>query len=309
MILGIDVGSFATKTSEKKIFQSGVVENGIRISKTNTHELRFISGNAEKNYTVGTSNEIGNISVEINKSINHYAPINFLAACALSLPPDSTSNISISCVTGLPISQFSKNKELYAEMLSFKNQIVWLDGEKKMFTTTCKVFPEGAASIYHYGADKFINQRVLILDIGGLTINAVEFLVDGGVSLQKYKSLKKGTFVFYSILAEQINSEFGVNKTVNDIPDLLSNGFYINGVPTNISALIKKTAHDYCFGIYNELNLLWSTKDFKNIILTGGGSIVLGEYIKNYIPHAVTMPNPQFSNALGYKIIASEIFK
>lgn len=288
MIIGIDKGTTYTKDNNGNIIQSTTRE----VSDEILLEGNLIVEFEEKKYIVG---EKGNYSTDLSKA--EHSNTRLLAYTIIGLG-NSSNYIKTNVVLGLPIGLYSRNKDKMKNLFNGVTEEITINGSKKYIQVTgIEVFPEAAGSFY--SQDK---ESALIIDLGGLSIDTALFEKS---KLVKYSTYSMGTMKLYNKIANNLNGEYDLSLTEWDIPDILQEGLYIYGEKQklNIEQLIK----EHLLKIIERLKLEYDLKIIRNVLLTGGGSILLGNYIKKYIPQ-VTMIEPTFSNARGFYNVGRVIF-
>ena len=285
MLIAVDRGTTFTKSSEGVIFKSTVDEcdelkTGLKVTFK------------DKKYTVGNS---GRYETDLDKSLNENTELLVYSAIGKSF---DTYNIDVDLIVGLPIGQYGEQKQTMKLLFdSMHNQITINNKVKSIRINRCEVFPEGAGAFYTQPS-----KDCLIVDIGGISIDNALF-ING--SLTKYSTYSMGVMKLYSQIANKINSKYDTNFMEWDIQKVLIDGFKIYGqrVEMDFDDIIV----EYIKGIKERLSLEYDLKTC-NVILTGGGAILLENYFKQIIPQSTRCGN-EFSNVQGFKKIGGAIFK
>jgi len=287
MILGIDKGTTFTKTSEGQIIRSTIRENDHDILIDN----KLLVGLSGRKYIVG---ERGNYSSDLMKAEHENTKVLIYTMIALS---KDKKYIDTDLVVGLPIGLYARQKENMKKLID-KHLDISINGiEKHIEIGRIEVFPEGAGAYYTQE-----EKDCLIIDIGGLSIDTALF--DNG-KLTKYSTYSMGIMKLYNKIANRVNSQFDLSLTEWDVPNILKKGLYIYGqkMPIDVESLIK--AHT--LEIIERLKLEYDIK-LLNVLITGGGAILLEEYFKLDILQSKVLGD-QFSNAKGFKKIGEVIFR
>lgn len=284
MILGIDIGNHATKSSKEFICLSKVSEIGSIINskpiKINGKALYFNEGNFDTEYR------------KINKK---YIRELFLYAIA-----NSTNEIVNKVVVGLPISQYKEDRDRLKEILlqSKDNELDGIHG--RIIIKDVEVYPEGLGAIV---GTEF---EGILIDIGGRTTDVCEVInANGAKKFNNAFSILKGTLNLYSDFIKLLNSK-GLDLRLDDAERILRNGLKIDGVAVDISGAME-VFKAYVNELVNSLQLEYSLQT-QNIMLVGGGSQLLYKAIKNRIPAAMISSNPVFANAVGFKKVGEAIW-
>ncbi len=92
------------------------------------------------------------------------------------------------------------------------------------------------------------------------------------------------------------------NLTDHQIADAIVEGkFKEFGEWVDISDLLADVLPMLAEDIIGKASSLWgSGANLSSIIITGGGSRLIGEHIKAAFPHAKLVEDPVFANAIGY---------
>lgn len=288
MLVGIDKGTTYTKDNQGNIIRSTIIENHGGILLDNKIVVDIFG----KSYIVG---EKGRYGTDLMKA--HHENTKILVYTILGLS-DRNYKIVSDVVLGLPIGMYARQKEEMKAIFNDKSTDIKINGsEKNIEIKRCEVFPESAGAFYTQS-----EQSGLVVDIGGLSVDNAQF--ENG-KLQKYSTYSMGTMKLYNKLANRLNGEYDLSLTEWDIPSIFTEGLHIHGkkMDLNISDIIDT----HVVEIIERLKLDYDVKR-ENIMITGGGSLLLGGYIKRYIPHAKKL-DCNFANARGFKRIGEVLFK
>ncbi len=294
MILGIDLGNFSVKTSEKFSFISKIKE-GVSFNEKNN----FILDGT--NYSIGD----GEFSTDWNKSRKE----NLIPMLFYSIAKCSTEDIN-QVVIGLPIQQYKAEKEAlksYIEGNRVKEIVV--DGIKRnILISDIEIAPEGAAAYYNLSVDiknKIGKRHLLIIDVGGLTTDICLFK---DRSIMDVKTVPVGMLNIYQEIVDHINSKFVQNFKLEDGEDVLRDGLFINGEYKDVS-FIKPILIKNFNSIWKEVQLKFNTST-GYVLLTGGGSNVLRQAFKNRLGNNLLVSdNSLFDNALGFKKVGESLWQ
>jgi len=291
-MLGYDKGTTYSKVSNGFIIKSTIKELGEHDVVLDSKNILEYEG---KKHIIG---EKGEYSTDLMKSQHQNTLLLLLACIGLNSHDDY---IEERIVTGLPIGLYSKQKEQMKELFK-PNELhrIVINGHKKIIKIKAvEVFPEGAGAFYSQN-----EKDALVIDIGGLSIDTVEFK---GGKMGHYSTYSMGIMKLYSKIANYINSEYDLSLTEWDIEDVLATGLTIYGqrVDLNYHSIIE----EYTKEIIARLKLEYDLKAIRNIILAGGGCKVLEPYLKAYIPQCRPINNAQFANVIGYYNIGKVVFK
>lgn len=282
MIIGVDLGNYATKTSEGVSFLSKVSKIG-NILK-NSIELQAHNGT----FYI----EEGEFDTEYRKVQKQHLKELFIAAVALS-----ADDIENQVVVGLPLSQYKQDKETLKELLT-KERIyqITINGiNKKIIIEDVEVYPEGLGSVDNFEG--------IVIDIGGRTTDIAEI---ENMKVKNPFSLPVGIMNLYSDFIKVINDRYSLDLKTNDVDRILRNGLKIYGEPKDISFALD-IFKQYVETIINELQINYSIKT-HDIKLTGGGAALLAKAFLRRLPNADIVENPLFANAIGFKKVGESIW-
>lgn len=283
MILGVDLGNYATKTSEGISFLSKVSKVG-NILK-NSIELQIEEGI----YYI----EEGEFDTEYRKVQKKYLKELLITAVALST--DDTEN---QIIVGLPLSQYKQDKDALKELLT-KERIhhIQINGiNKKIIIEDVEVYPEGIGAV-----DASFDG--IVIDIGGRTTDIAEI---ENMKVRNPFSLPVGTMNLYNDFIKIINDKYSLDLKTNDVDRILRNGLKIYGEQKDISFALE-IFKNYVEKIINELQINYSIKT-HDIRLTGGGAALLEKAFLKRLPNAEIVENPFFANAIGFKKVGEMIW-
>lgn len=288
MILGVDIGSFATKTSKMIQFNSRVSSVGNILGDEYEFELY-----GEKYYI-----EQGEPDTEYRKiKRNNYLKLLFSALVLSDVPGD------IDLVLGLPISQYNKDKDELTEIIEDNNVLKgYVNGKKKeYFIRNVEVYPEGVGAA---GTD----YEGIIVDIGGMTTDICLVRKENGKrKIIKPNSLPMGTIELYENFISAINARYSLDLDSSETERILKRGLKIEGEPVDIM-FAKKAFYDFMDSLINKLKVEY-TLSTNDVYFTGGGSLLLKGLIYKKIPHANVAEDGVFANAKAYARYGEGVFK
>lgn len=290
--LGVDLGTTFTKTSNERVFPSGISEN-IYLS----NNVMEVEGNR---YAMGIQSYKATVDVNINKSLNSNARLNYIYALFKEGIGEQIyySDVKVS----FPCSQWKNNDtvESYKQLLNVDGDIeVCVNGQRKtIFVEGLEVYPEGAMAYYskEMNNERFNGEKVILLDWGGLTLNQLSFKDNELIDMHTDEF---GVLKMYKEIAEKITSETGINVLIEDMDDILKSGLYHKGHLIETEPYIRNIAIPFCGKIYKDLKLRWGIDTIKHMLMIGGGSIAFTKYLQHYTPHAELQENAQLLAVIG----------
>lgn len=292
-ILGIDRGSAYIKSSENIHFRSL-----IRGEKNNEIDLKK---NKIKICWEGQTYILGEGlgSSDLDKANNKYTDIFICSAIAMSV---KEKEITANVITGLPVAQYIKNKDIYKKKFQNQKKMIEIKGElKTIYFENFEVFPESAGVFYNLSVED-----ALIIDIGGLSVDVVLFINNELVSFETYEL---GTLNFYSKVSNQINNEFGCKVKTSDVETLMKNNeIYVHGIKRRIEKL-KILEEQHVEEILERIKLDFDIKLSPQILVAGGGGAKFIKVIEKFLPEAKLIENPLYANAYGFKKVGQKLWR
>ena len=288
MILGVDLGSFSVKTSEKVTFLSKIseIDNFTGDNKIIYNDKILFIGEGEFN-------------TDWNKSKKQ----NTLPLLFTAIYRSTSDNIN-KVVIGLPINMYKKNKD-YLKQLILNNRCAKVNG-RELVISDIEVAPEGAAAYYNLSPEqikKIGSNQLIIINIGGRTTDISVFEGNKIIDIQ---TIPVGMLNVYQNIIDYINTKYTQSFKLEESQDIIINGLLLDGEQKDITFITPILKN--CFNsIYKELQLKFNiNKGF--ILLTGGGSISLQQAFKNRLKNIIISNNCIFDDALGFKKIGESLW-
>ena len=324
-IVGIDVGFGYTKAYNGKnsiIFKSLIgdatdIQFRSFLGEEDTSANLHITLN-DKTYFIGSYAEqqsnIAEFTLDQEKLIENFVKI--LAITAAGICSDSTGPINV--VTGLPVGYLKRDSRRLKEMIQGIHEITYhnangKDETKRVHIDKIHVIPQPIGSIFNlifdeYGKikDKALAvQKLGVVDIGFKTTDFSIFdhlqYIERGSS-----TMDTGISKCFGVFANKLRQESNINIELYRIFKFVKAGMIkIKGKEFNISNLKKRVYTHAATAIASDLNRLWENDwDIDSIILSGGGSVELAEYLApNIEGNVIPIPkdvDARFNNVQGY---------
>ncbi len=324
-IVGIDVGFGFTKAYNGKnsvIFKSLIgdaTDIQFRSSMgegSSTSNLHITLD--DKSYFLGSYAEmqsnIREFTLDQEKLLEEFVKI--LAITAAGLCCDTNGPISV--VSGLPVGYLKRDSKKLKQMIKGNHEITFHnnsseDVTKRVNIDRIHVIPQPIGSIFNLIFDENgkIKDRVLatqklgVVDIGFKTTDFSIFdhlqYIERGSS-----TMDSGISKCFSVISNKLRQESNINIELYRMFNFIESGMIkIRGKEYNISNLKKRVYNHASSAIASDLNRLWENDwDIDSIILSGGGSVELSEYITpnidgNVIPIRKNI-DARFNNVQGY---------
>lgn len=216
----------------------------------------------------------------------------------------------VKLVTGLPVSWYADKDKLTAQLGGEHDYSV--DGEPHQINVTdVAVVPQPFGSFFSAILDvkgRMTNpglafSRVAILDVGMHTTDFA--LADDLRYIEKSSgSIETAMAKAYELIARELQERYNRDMSVHAIDEALRNGATVDVYDQehDIADLAQSALESVAQVILAKAMTLWGdARDIKRLLVTGGGAYVLGDYIKEQYPHAVTTQEPGLCNARGFR--------
>lgn len=281
MILGVDLGSYAVKTSQNVSFLSKISQ-----AEQFNEQNKIIYNN--KTLYIGE----GEFSTDWNKSLKaNTLPLLFTAIYK------STKDTMNKIVLGLPMQQFKKNKEGLKELI-LNNKCGNING-RNIIIEDLEIVPEGAAVYYNLPMDireKIGNKQLIIIVIGG---RSTEICIFKEESIIGHNSLAVGMLNAYQDIVNHINTNFTEEFKLEDGEEIIKEGLFLGGKEQNIN-FIQPILKGYFDSIYKELQLKFSINK-GYVYLTGGGSYIFSNAFRSRLKNIIVSHDPVYDNVKGFR--------
>ncbi|MCD4719473.1 MAG: ParM/StbA family protein [Desulfobacula sp.] len=324
-IVGIDVGFGFTKAYNGKnsvIFKSLIGDatdiqfRSILGDDSSTSNLHITL--EDKSYFLGSYAElqsnIREFTLDQEKLLEDFVKI--LAITAAGICTDTSAPINV--VSGLPVGYLRRDTKKFKEMIKGVHEITFhnKDGQdvtKKIHIDKIHIIPQPIGSIFNlifddHGKIKdkgLATQKLGVVDIGFRTTDFSIFdhlqYIERGSS-----TMDTGISKCFSVIANKLRQESNITIELYRMFKFIDSGIIkIKGKEYNISNLKKRVYNHASSAIASDLNRLWENDwDIDSIILSGGGSVELSEYLSpnidgNVVPIGKNI-DARFNNVQGY---------
>lgn len=288
MILGIDLGNFAIKTSAGLSIESKT-KPGMGILTTSP-----VIEYANKQFILGE----GEFCTEYRKvRKDNYLELLF-AAIALS-----TTDKNNKIVLGLPVSQFKNDKAELINLVIQKREMTGIiNGESRtIFIEDIEVYPEGIGAV----PSSF---EGIVVDIGGRTTDICQISrTNGKRKIENAFSEPLGMLNLYSDFIKNLNNNHSLDLKINDAERILKKGLKIKGQVIDIS-IEKAVFREYVEKIINKLRIEYSV-DTLDVALVGGGAMLLGRPFIKRLPQSFVVDNSVLANANTFKKVGEKLWQ
>ncbi len=324
-VVGIDVGFGFTKAYNGKnsaIFKSLIGDatdiqfRSLLGDEDSTESLHITF--EDKSYFLGTYAElqsnIREFTLDQDKLLEDFVKI--LAVAAAGICTDSSAPINV--VSGLPVGYLKRDSKKLKEMIQGTHEITFhnTDGKdvtKRIQIDKIHIIPQPIGSIFNLIFDDdgkikdkaLATQKLGVVDIGFKTTDFSIFdhlqYIERGSS-----TMDTGISKCFSVIANKLRQESNISIELFRMYKFIESGLVkIRGKEYNISNLKKRVYSHSASAIASDLNRLWENDwDIDSIILSGGGSVELSEYLSpNIEGNVIPIPkniDARFNNVQGY---------
>lgn len=297
---GADIGNYGVKLDNGVMFNSTVKNGHIRI---NGDDIQVIYEG--KKFTIGAKDGAKNIGMNKYKKL-HYKLL--MLTAIVKKHNENKKIINANVVTGVPITIFNNKtmvEEIENEIKSWKQETIIVDGVEKIINIQkVKIFCESA--VVFSDRKKYANKKVLVIDIGGSTVDAS---VWDNFRLTNHQSYKYGTISLCQSIASLISDNEKVIFNPESVTNIIGkDNIRINQKIVNI-AYINEVIQSYIDQLSSDIYQNFSPEEMDEIILVGGGSQLLKDQLSNEFKTASIQDDSGFANAKTYNKIGDTIWQ
>jgi len=324
-IIGIDVGFGFTKaySGQNSVIFKSLIGDAADIQFTSsmgdadpTDSLHITLDN--KTYFLGSYAErqssLTEYTLDQEKMVEEFIKILALAAAGICAQAHGPVNV----VTGLPVAYLKRDTRRLKQIIQGVHEITYHhqdapDEYRKLIIDKVHVIPQPIGSIFNLIFDdhgKICNRdlaasKLGVVDIGFKTTDFSIFdhlqYIERGSS-----TMDTGVSRCFSVIADKLRQESGINIEPYKVFKFIEAGVVkIRGKEYNVINLKKRVYTHAASTIASDLNRLWKNDwDIDSIIVSGGGSIPLAEFLMPSVEGTV-IPIPEstdarFNNVQGY---------
>lgn len=292
MIIGVDLGNYAVKTSSEVHFLSKLIENNGFYGKEIIYDGKSI--------VLGE----GEFQTDYKKSMKENTLPLLYSALALSNKDEQCFQV----VLGLPIQQYKNNKDELVKLIDDNRaKIVEVNGNKRdIFITDVAIAPEGASAYYNLSRERKASigkKQLVIVDIGGRTTDVCLFKEK---KIKQYKTIPGGMLNIYGDIVSTINELYSQNFDLEDGEEVLKEGLFLDGEYKDVS-FIKPILKRQFDSIFKELQLNFNV-DKGYVLLTGGGAPTFRKAFSNRLKNLIISSDNVFDNVKGFKRVGEQLW-
>lgn len=311
-LIAIDSGKHTTKSVvklnnniQKFSFRTKVQEVsnlGVELSPNN-----FLIEFCRKLYLIGDMVNENKCNYDISKeSLEHKLCIYLSIANYIEKSGAMKYGIpNIFLAINAPLNMYKNNilKSKYIEYLKNNNEVIQIKINGKLYVfkiSTILVLPEALGPIY-LSTDNYKNKRVAVIDIGSLNVNYC-FYENLIPQIQSMSISNQGINILRAKIAETLTSQFGVLISDADVEQIIKDGYlYVDGAKLIDSKLtIDKLINEHVQQIFNYAKSREFTFNNTEIVIVGGGAILLSNAITDIYSSAIIYSDAQYTNVLSF---------
>ena len=293
----INNGFYNIKSLGGEIFKSAYkeVDNFFGVNQPNVLEYDG------KKYLVGN----GKISLSPDKTDNEATKIFILNMLCRLMKDKPYENFNLFLTS--PPSTILNQKKALPNYLKGNYSVVYGGDKKDIVIYSVTVFPETILAYFANKPQQF-KRPVIVLDIGGVTTNAV-LISNGSYDSKSIISYPNGMYHLEYDISNYLNAKYTLNIARDDVSFYLKEGLRMFGSDVDLIEAEKETIEsfykEFMENIIEKFQLKkWNYKMY-DILVTGGGGKNLFAFIKdNFFPQAILSKDPLFDNLNGLAVIA-----
>ncbi len=318
MRVGIDIGYNAVKVvrGEKMVSFPSIVgsPDESRFSFNGTGDDNSVIEVDNQSYLVGTEALLQSRFAPRRQGRNwinsQEYKLLFLTALAQIT---KASHVNMDIVTGLPINFYDDDKEILQNNLLGQHKIKYNNQPLQVFTIRiCKVIPQPFGTLLSvalnnqgkaFESNLYATGNIGVIDIGGGTVNflTVDRLREIGT---KTESIDSGVWKAILAIKKLFASKFPDLGEMKDheVAKIIEQGnldYYDKTI--NVSDITNNELEKLANEIRVVSSNIWpDLGKLKEILITGGGALLIGNSVKSELQQAKIVKNPVYANAIGY---------
>jgi PRTRC genetic system protein D len=234
--------------------------------------------------------------------------LNLFYAAMSELTTATRANLLM--VTGLPVAFFDDRETVKSRFLG-THTIQREDRHAQTLTVTaCHVIPQPFGTLLSVVLDdngRIVDNRLAtgevgVIDIGGKTTNLLSVSSLSEISRETASINAGGWDLVRSARAHLAQECPDLDLRDHQIADaIIEKEIRYYGEPIDIGNFVDAETGYLGSQIVAQATQLWNSgAGLDAILITGGGAMLLCDYIERHFPHATVVGDPAFANAFGY---------
>ncbi len=309
-IIGVDAGKFGTKSVSrneqgsisKSVFRTKVDEESLNLPQS---ESSFRVKYGSNLYLVGEDAQT--VDYDLTKTKLHHKLTAYVAVTR-HITPDRTEVV---LPIGCPLSMFKNAgaKEEFKNFIKGDGQVyIEVNNEQFYFTIKDVVPLPESLGVPYKNPTIYKDKLTAVIDIGGLNTN--------GAIYQGLKPIKEtiftineGATILQNKIKNRLISDMSMCFQDYEIPNILKNGVYVNGVKSEGgSVIVDSIIDEHMNAIVQEMKKNnWNIKGL-DVVVIGGGSILLKDSVLQYVPQATFSETPVWDNAIAFQKVGELLY-
>ncbi|MED1850087.1 ParM/StbA family protein [Brevibacillus borstelensis] len=259
-----------------------------------------------KSFLIGSMLDESKMNFDLSKNNEQHRLCIYLAITNLLLKSKRLIGFSdISLAINIPLLLYKNEtqKKAYHDSIRNNGETICITVNNKAFVfriSQLLLLPEGMGNVYTQ-LNEYRSKKALMIDIGSLNINYLEFnnLVP---NYEKMLTADLGINILRSKIADSLSSKYGISVSDSDAERLFTDKYLImDGVKREESKeIIEQIIQKHVQEIFNFAKSRKLTFNNVQTVFSGGGSILLSDYIADSFPAAIFATDSQFANVLSF---------
>lgn len=225
----------------------------------------------------------------------------------------------VTLVTGLPVSFYASDKQKVYDRLKGTHKFSRDNNDVQQFEVTeCRVIPQPFGTLLNETLNeqgKIVNEQYLeptgIIDAGSKTVNILTVKRLAEVA-RDTTSIDTGGWDVMRALRDEITSNprfTGVDLNDHEwVEAVITNSLWYGNEKIDITDMVTRIVEPLANEIIARATQLWNGgKGLRQILVTGGGALLIGEWVIQHFDNAKIVKNPVMSNANGYFRFAQKV--
>lgn len=303
--IGTDSGIGNTKAAlvleDKKVITT-VFPTTAKIEESK--DGRFVTYFESNRYVVGEVNDTlttNDITTSKLTDTHKVATLTAIVALIEKAKLRNTDIDEVELTINIPLNLYKDTKER-EKALRFYNQdnvAIKVNGKEYEFNLRVTPYFEGMGIAIRNNA--LMGEReAVVIDFGTLNVNVATFgrnkkpIGTKSVCLGKEFGCKSLIIKIQEELEPMINQTLSVESTIDAIQGKLK------GLSKEEISVVEKIVHEHLQNIYGRLAYLGIDLKFSDVIVAGGGALLMKDYIKKVFGEEIVIEeDPLFANAIG----------
>lgn len=316
MIVGIDGGysAFKTLTDDKTVHLpsvAGTVDKA-RFTMNGHHDI-ILSVNGQGQMMVGDA-AIRQSRFAARREdrgwIESPEYLSLVGAAFTELTNASLVNMNV--VTGLPVSFYERDKEALRDLYQGEHKVKREGRNTQVFRVKeCRVIPQPFGTVFskainHKGVlqdNIYSTGNVGIIDIGGKTTNLLSVSRLEEIS-NNTASVNRGAWDIVRAFRAFAETQYPGMESLKDhevIKVIVTKKRNYFGKELDLTKEIDEIVSPLANDILSQSGNLWGNGALLDtILITGGGALLMSDYITSQYPHSSAVDDPVNANARGY---------